>query len=108
MNPGPTLARDLGLTDRTVPGCPLNVEVPWPVDERLGRLVDLIASDKLGPTSKRELAAALIQTADESGLQLWDKVVTYRRSTVGDAAFWLPRDQDPLTFESRRQGRRPG
>ena len=106
--PGPTLVRSLDLTDKSVPTCPLNIDIPWPVDERLGRLVDLVAAEKLGPTSKRELVAALIQTADASGLQLWDKVLTYRRSTVGDAAFWLPASTDQLTFEDRRRGPRRG
>jgi hypothetical protein len=108
MTSGPTIPRALGLTDRSVPTCPLNIDVPWPVDQRLIQLVDLVAAEKLGPTSKRELAAALIQSADESGLQLWDRVVTYRRATVGDAAFWLPESSETLTFEGRKQGRRPG
>jgi hypothetical protein len=107
MQSGPSILRALDLTDKSVPSCLLNVEVPWPVDQRLTQLVDLVAAEKLGPTTKRELAAALIQTAEESGLQLWDRVMTYRRAKVGDAAFWLPADLDPLTFEARKQGRRP-
>lgn len=108
MTPGPILSRELDLTDKSVSTCPLNVPLPWPVDERLARLVDLVAEERLGPTSKRELAAALIQTAEESGLQLWDRVLRYRRATVADAAFWLPNDLDPVQFEERKRGRRPG
>jgi hypothetical protein len=104
---GPTLLRELELLDKTVPTCPLNVDVPWPVDQRLIQLVDLVSADKLGPTSKRELAAALIQTAPESGLELWDRVLTYRRCTVGKAAFWLPDDSETITFDARKPGRRP-
>jgi hypothetical protein len=107
MTSGPKIPRSLDLTDASVPTCPLNVDVPWPIDERLRRLVDLVADEKLGPTSKKELAAALIQAADETGLQLWDKVVRYRETTVGDAAFWLPEDEDLITFEGRKPGRRP-
>jgi len=105
MSQGPTIARHLDLRDSSVPDCSLNVKVPWPVDQRLIKLVDLVAADKLGPTTKRELAAALIQAADESGLQLWDKVLSYRHATVGDAAFWLPDADDPLTFAPRVPGR---
>jgi hypothetical protein len=108
MASGPSLLRSLHLTDRSVPVCPLNVQVPWPVDERLGRLVDLVTAEQLGPTSKKELAAALVMTAEESGLELWDRVLRYRRATVGDAAFWLPSDHDPIEFEERKRGRRPG
>lgn len=103
---GPTLARDLRLRNRTVPMCPLNVDVPWPVDERLVRLVDLVHADSLGPTSKRELAAALIQTAEASGLAMWDRVMRFRNSTVGDAAFWVPEDETPVSFMARKPGRR--
>lgn len=106
MDSGPTIPRALDLTDSSVPSCPLSVDVPFPVDQRLMRLVDLVTADKLGPTSKRELAAALIQTAEQSGLELWSRVLSYRRATVGDAAFWLPEDLDPITFEARKQGRR--
>jgi hypothetical protein len=105
MAQGPTIARQLDLTDSSVPTCSLSVTVPWPVDQRLIKLVELVATTKLGPTSKRELAAALIQTADTSALQLWDKVLTYRRATVGDAAFWLPDVDDSVTFEPRMPGR---
>jgi hypothetical protein len=70
-------------------------------------LAGLVNAEKLGPTSKRELAAALIQTADESGLQLWDKVVGYRRATVGDAAFWVPDTDDPIAFAGRKSGPKP-
>lgn len=108
MDSGPTIPRELDLTDKTVPTCPMSFDVPWPIDQRLTRLVDLVTADKLGPTSKRELAAALVQTAEESGLQLWDRVLTYRRASVGDAAFWLPEDLDPIAFEGRRPGRRAG
>lgn len=104
--PGPSLPRDLDLVDPAVPTCSLTIDLPWPVDERLARLVDRVAADKLGPTSKRELAAALIQTAPDSGLALWDNVLRYRQSTVGEAAFWLPADEDPLTFGERKPGRR--
>jgi hypothetical protein len=107
MTSGPSLDRALNLTDRSVPGCLLNVDVPWPVDQRLIRLVDLVAAEKLGPTSKRELAAALIQTAEPEGLWLWDRVLRYRNGTVGEAAFWVPGDEDPITFDARKLGRRP-
>jgi hypothetical protein len=107
MTSGPTIARTLELTDRSVTGCKLNVDVPWPVDQRLIRLVDLVAAEKLGPTSKRELAAALIQTAEPEGLWLWDRVLRYRNATVGDAAFWVPNHEDPITFDNRKLGRRP-
>lgn len=108
MDPGPSISRTLDLTDTSVPACPLNVPVPWPIDQRLGRLARLVAEDKLGPTSKRELVAALIQTAEQSGLQLWDRILRYRRATVGDAAFWVPEDLDPITFDARARGRPPG
>jgi hypothetical protein len=104
---GPTLSRALDLTGPDVPKCSLNVQVPWPIDERLTRLVDLVAAEKLGPTSKWELAAALIQTAPEDGLALWDKALALRRATVGQATFWLPDDVDPVTFTERKRGRRP-
>jgi hypothetical protein len=107
MTSGPTLSRSTELTDRSVPTCSLNVPVPWPVDQRLTQLVRLVTAEKLGPTAKHELVAALIQTADASGLQLLDKVLTYRRATVGQAVFWLPADQDPVTFEERKLGRPP-
>jgi hypothetical protein len=106
MANGPRIERDLELTDASVPTCPLSVGVPWPVDQRLLHLVDLVDADKLGPTSKLELAAALIQTAEADGLWLWDKVLRYRRATVGDAAFWIPGDEDPITFDARKPGRR--
>lgn len=105
MSNGPAIARQLGLTDSSVPTCALNVAVPWPIDQRLIKLVELVATEKLGPTSKRELAAALIQAADESGLQLWDKVMRYRHATVGEAAFWLPEAGDPIEFAARIPGR---
>ena len=103
---GPELSRSLRLTDAAVPTCSLNVEVPWPIDERLDRLVELIHAEDLGPSSKRELAAALVQTAPTSGLELWDRVLRLRRSTVGDTAFWLPDDTDVCGFRARRAGRR--
>jgi hypothetical protein len=108
MTDGPKLHRDLSLVERTVPMCPMNVDVPWPVDERLLRLVDLVHDESLGPTSKRELAAALIYAAPASGLEMWDRIVTYRRASVGDAAFWVPGDSDPtIAFAERKSGRRP-
>ena len=103
--PGPQLARALSLTDSSVPTCSLNVDVPWPVDERLDRLVGLVLDEQLGPTSKRELAAALIHGAPNSGLELWDRVLTFRRATVGECAFWLPPDEETCVFRERRQGR---
>lgn len=106
MTPGPKIARDLDLTDTSVPTCPLSISVPWPVDERLQRLVEVVAADKLGPTSKKELAAALIQAAEPSSIWLFDKVMQYRHAKVGDAAFWLPGEEDPVTFEERKPGRR--
>lgn len=108
MDDGPTIPRDLDLTDRSVPTCPLSVTVPWPIDERLKRLVDVVAADKLGPTSKKELAAALIQNAEPSAVWLFDKVMQYRHAQVGNAAFWLPDEQDPITFEPRKPGRPAG
>lgn len=107
MDSGPTTQRTLNLTDRSVPTCSLNVSVPWPVDERLSQLANLVNAEGLGPTSKRELAAALVQTADETALQLWERVLRYRRATVGDAAFWVPQDVDPIAFEARKRGRPP-
>ncbi len=107
MDNGPQIPRDLGVKDASVPWCPLNVDVPWPIDQRLAELVDLVHDDHLGPTSKRELAAALIQTAPLSGLELWDRVLSYRRSTVGDVAFWIPPDVEVIQFSARKQGRRP-
>jgi hypothetical protein len=104
---GPTIPSHLELTDRSVPTCALNVPLPWPVDERVGRLAALIAAEKLGPIAKKELVAALIQTAEESGLQLWERVLRYRHATVADAAFWLPSDEAEMTFEERKRGR-PG
>lgn len=84
------------------------MDVPWPVDQRLIKLVDLVHADKLGPTSKRELAAALVQTAPESGLELWDRILTFRKATVGDAAFWVADDVEVIEFDARKQGRRAG
>jgi hypothetical protein len=107
MATGPTIARVLKLRNASVPRCPLSVDVPWPVDERLLRLVELVDEDGLGPTSKRELAAALIQTTEPSGLWVWDKVLRFREATVGEAAFWIPGDEDPITFDGRKPGRRP-
>lgn len=107
MTPGPSLDRTLGLRAPSVPTCSLNVHVPWPVDERVGHLADLINAEGLGPVSKRELVAALIQTAEEAALPLWDRVLRYRRAAVGDAAFWAPEDQDPIDFEERKRGRKP-
>jgi hypothetical protein len=107
MADGPTLDRTLKLQNASVPVCPLNVDVPWPVDERLIRLVDLVAEEDLGPTSKRELAAALVFTAEESALAIWDRILRFRRGTVGDAAFWVPDDQTTITFAERKAGRRP-
>ena len=104
---GPRIDRSLLLQDSSVPTCSLNTEVPWPVDERLDRLVGLIAGDQLGPSSKRELAAALIQTAPESGLELWDRVLRFRRSTVGESAFWVPSDETMIAFSERKSGPRP-
>jgi hypothetical protein len=106
MTTGPTIARSLELPDRSVPTCSLTVDVPWPVDQRLLRLVGLIDSERLGPSSKSELAAALIQNAEPAGLWLWDRVLRYRRATVGDAAFWVPTDEDPIPFDGRKPGRR--
>ena len=107
MPDGPQVDRTLDLTDPTVPWCPLAVDVPWPIDERLQRLVDLVADEKLGPTSKREVAAALIQTAEESGLAIWDRVLRFRRAKVGDAAFWMPADEAIISFSARTPGRKP-
>jgi hypothetical protein len=101
---GPTLDSSLRLTEATVPTCSLNVELPWPVDERLGRLVDLVRDEGLGPTSKRELAAALLYAASPAGLQLWEAVVNYRRATVRDAAFWASKDDERVTFQPRKPG----
>lgn len=108
MDDGPTIQRSLDLTDVSVPAAQLNVPLPWPIDERLNRLVGLIAMDKLGPTTKRELTAALIQTAEPTALQLWERVLRYRRATVGDAAFWVPEAVDPIVFDARQRGRPRG
>jgi hypothetical protein len=105
MATGPSLPRSLRLKDANVPTCALNVRVPHPVDERLRRLADLVNATNVGPTSKKELAAALIQTAEETPLQLWDRVMRFRDATVGDAAFWLPETEDEITFEARERGR---
>jgi hypothetical protein len=107
MSEGPKLDRGLDLDSPGVPRCSLNLSVPWPIDQRLGKLVDLVHSRRLGPTSKRELAAALIQSAETDALALFAKVVEYRDSTVGDAAFWMPEELDPIPFEERKLGR-PG
>jgi hypothetical protein len=107
MEAGPELDRTLALRSPSVPTCALSLGVPWPIDERLRRLVDLVNADNLGPTSKRELAAALIQSAETDPLSLYSKVVSYRASTVGDAAFWMPNELDSIPFEGRRPGR-PG
>jgi hypothetical protein len=107
MAEGPALSRALELTDPAVPRCSLNVHVPYPVDERLRRLAALVNAEKLGPTSKKELAAALIQTAEEDALPLWDRVLRFRNATVGNAAFWVPDTDDPVEFEGRERGR-PG
>ena len=106
MTPGPTINRSLKLKNPSVPPCSVNVDVPWPVAERLGRLAELVNADDLGPTTMKELAAALIQDADEAPLPLWDKVMRYRSTTVGECAFWLPADQAELTFAARKPGRR--
>ena len=106
MDHGPTLLRSLLLRDSTVPRCSLGIAVPWPVDERLARLAQAVEAEHLGPTSKHELGAALVQTAPDTALELWDRVLTYRRSTVGDAAFWLPDDAEILEFSVRKPGRR--
>ena len=105
--PGPTIGRDLKLRDPSVPTAPLSITVPYPVDERLLRLVDLVnEDDDFGSTSKLQLGAALIQAAEANPLWLWDKVVRYQRATVGEAAFWVPEGVDPITFEERKPGRR--
>ncbi len=105
MARGPSLSRSIRLADATIPPCSLNIQVPWPVDERLRRLAELMNGEGLGPTSKKELGAALIQTAEETPLQLWDRVLKFRNATVGDAAFWLPASEDPIVLEARQRGR---
>jgi hypothetical protein len=97
--------RILELTDGSAPTCDLNIRLPRVIDERLARLVDLVAADKVGPTNKRELAAALIFAAEPGGLALWDKLLSYRRATVGDAAFWVPDDDDLVPLGRRRPSR---
>lgn len=106
MADGPSIDRNLDLTDPNVPTCALTLTVRWPVDERLGQLAELVNTEKLGPTTKVELASALIQTAEPNPLWLFDKVMHYRRATVGDAAFWIPDEVDPVPFEARKPGRK--
>lgn len=107
MSDGPSLDRELDLSDANVPRCPLTVDVPWPIDQRLRKLVDAVNDAKLGPTSKRELVGALIQGATPDPLDLFSRVVDYRNASVGDCAFWLPEHVDPVHFEGRKPGR-PG
>jgi hypothetical protein len=81
--------------------------VPWPTDERLRRLVELVeADDDFGDTSKPELVSALIQAAEPDAVWLWDRILRFKRATVGQAAFWVPDDEDPITFDPRPPGRR--
>jgi len=61
--------RILELTHGSAPTCELNIRLPRVIDERLARLVDLVAAEKVGPTNKRELAAALISPPSRGDLR---------------------------------------
>lgn len=76
----------LNVDDR-VTGCPdrqAGLSWPLPVDAKLEQLLDTARSSG-EPTSRREIAAAIIaMTADLSADELGELLYRYRRATVGD------------------------
>jgi hypothetical protein len=74
--------------DTPLTGCPhrqTTFELPAPLSERLDRLVEL-ADDEGARTSRKEVVAALVLAASESGRELADSVVRYRTAKARDAA----------------------
>jgi hypothetical protein len=63
----------------------VTIGLPGPLNERLDRLVDL-ADEEGARTNRKELLAALVLAAPESGAQLDELVRTYRKARARDAA----------------------
>jgi hypothetical protein len=64
---------------------PITLGLPGPLNERLDRLVEL-ADGEGARTNRKELVAALILAAPESGSDLAHEVIALRKAKARDAA----------------------
>jgi hypothetical protein len=79
---------------------------PLPLDNLLDRLVEI--SDEFGqPTSRKELAAAIVFAAPRDGDDLAELLLAYRRAQVSDIAPEGVAAENVIDFEVRRPGPRP-
>lgn len=79
---------------------------PLPLDNLLDRLVE--TSDEFGqPTSRKELAAAVLFAAPRDGEALAELLLAYRRAHVADVAPGGSAADNVIDFEVRRPGPRP-
>jgi hypothetical protein len=87
------------------PEVPVSTNMPGPVSERLDLLVGE-ANDAGAATFRKELLAALILRAPETGSELFDLVLDYRRALAKEAAL-KSGSADVLDFRRHKRGPRP-
>lgn len=79
---------------------------PIPLDNFLDGLVD--ACDDVGqPTSRKELAAAILFAASRDGEELSQLLLNYRRAFVADVAPAEAQGENVIPFQVKRPGPRP-
>lgn len=92
--------------DKPLRKCPeqqIGVSVPAPLNARLDALV--VRANRAGEsTSRKEVLAALVLAAPESGEDLSDLIKTYRTTTAARA---VPAGEDPAVILDAQE-RKPG